>query len=270
MKKPTHDAPDVRPRSATRLAPTLVIAIGLAFGAPPGAAADETVDTLALTLIDRFYDDLAPDDTALAGFLGDGFQIIGSDGLRFDRDTYLTFPKAVTRYEISDLVARRDGTVLTTTFKVGYQGEFKGVSREVPRLARMAVFHETTAGWKLQAFAALGVGENAIDSIAAEVVAKWQSAIASGNSEDIGALTAPDFQVQRPDGGATRDAYLEADRTAVDPAVIEDLVATSFSNTLVARYVLRVDDRRMPRLTVFERINGKWLAAADAEFAATE
>lgn len=53
---------------------------------PRGVASESTeINQLALSLTDRFYDDLAPDNAALAGFLGDGFQIIGSDGLRSDR-----------------------------------------------------------------------------------------------------------------------------------------------------------------------------------------
>ena len=270
MKKSTFRSADIWRQARPRLAGVLLVTAVLAFGPAAGAKADDAVDKLALTLIDRFYDDLAPDNTALAGFLGDGFQIIGSDGLRFDRDTYLAFPKKVTSYEISDLVTRRDGNVLTTTFEVGYKGEFEGVSRDVPHLARMAVFHETADGWKLQAFAALGTGENAVDTIAADVVAKWQAAVASGDSEAIRALAAPDFQIQRPNGGAALDDYLQGELTALEPAMIEDLVATSFSNTMVTRYVLLVADRRLPRLTVFERINGKWLAAADAVFAVTE
>ena len=271
--------PSTRPqaaRGAARLLMALAVVAGLTSFPEAVAAASADTDRLALSLIDRFYDDLAPDNTALAAFLGDGFQIIGSDGLRFDRDSYLGFPKAVTQYEISDLVARRDGNVVTATFEVGYLGKFEGIARDVPHLARLAVFQETDDGWKLQALAALGTGENAIDSEAVGIVGRWQAAIASGDAERIRALTAPDFQIQRPDGkGISLADYLKSDLATSDPAMVEDLAVTSFSNTLVTRYNLRMDGsgdggRLAPRLTVFERINGVWLAAAEAEYRASE
>jgi hypothetical protein len=263
-------------QDAARLLLALTIVTWLASS--PKAVAAESSDTnqLALSLIDRFYDDLAPDNTALAGFLGDGFQIIGSDGLRFDRDSYLDFPKAITQYDITGLVARRDGNVLTATFEVGYLGKFEGIPRDVPRLPRLAVFQKIDDGWKLQALAALGTGENAIDSEAAGIVGRWQAAIASGAAEQIRPLTTPDFQIQRPDGnGASLADYLKSDLKKSDPAMVEDLVVTSFNNTLVMRYNLRMGEsgdggRIEPRLTVFERINGVWLVAAEAEYRATE
>lgn len=246
------------------------LAAGLSWGAPP-IAAEDSADDLARDLVSRFYDDLAPDNTALAGFLGEGFQIIGSDGLRFTRDTYLSFPKAITRYEISDLVAMREGDVLTATFQIGYTGAFEGAARTVPSLARLAVFHDTADGWKLQALAALGTGQNDVTAEAARVVGQWHAATESGDAEQIRALTAPDFQRQLPDGkGATLEDYLQAVEVPEGPSETEDVVATSFSDTMVTRYSLRtaVGDGApasvSPRMTVFQRINGEWRVAADA------
>jgi len=231
------------------------------------AAADTKteVNELALRLIDHFYNDLAPDNLALAKFLGDGFQIIGSDGLRFDRNSYLKFQKQVTKYEVTDLIARREGDVLTATFEVGYVGAFQGVARDVPRLARLAVFHKTDAGWKLQALAALGTGENDVAAVAPKVLAKWRAATASGDARRIRALAAPNFQVQRPDGvGSTLESYLKKFKAIGTVAEVKDLVASSFSNTMVTRYNLRTGSgEQMPGMTVFERINGIWLAVAD-------
>jgi hypothetical protein len=270
MRQPTW-------RRATQGMSRLLLAVTIAalLASSPRAAAAESaeIDRLAFGLIDRFYHDLAPDNAALAGFLGEGFQIIGSDGLRFNRESYLVFPKTITQYEISGLVARRDGNVLTATFELGYLGTFEGIARDVPRLARLAVFQETDVGWKLQALAALGTGQNAIDSEAVGIVSRWQAAITSGDSEQIRALTAPDFQIQQPDGkGNLRTDYLKGDLERSDPAKIENLVVTSFNNTLVTRYNLRVGDSESvePRLTVFERINGVWLAAAEAQYLKTD
>jgi hypothetical protein len=253
-----------------QLVRAVIFAAGCVLG-PTIAAASDEVDALARDLVDRFYDALAPDNPMLAEFLGDGFQIIGSDGLRFDRETYLTFPKAITSYEISDLVARRDGNMLTATFEVGYKGAFEGAARTVPRLARLAVFGETETGWKLQALAALGTGENDVGGKATEVVTRWLAAVASGDAAAIRRLASPDFQLRRPDGsGVSLNDYVEATLESSRPAAIDDLVATSFSNTMVARYTLKLDGKAAPRLTVFQRINGEWRAAADAEYPPAE
>ena len=247
-----------------RTTAAMLIAVAL-WSAPATAESDNERDALALRLIDRFYNDLTPGNSELARFLGDGFQIIGSDGLRFDRTSYLTFPKQITEYEITDLIARREGDVLTATFEVGYVGAFQGVARDVPRLARLAVFHKTEEGWKLQALAALGTGENDVAAVAPKVLARWRAATASGDMQRIRALAAPNFQVQGPvRKGADLDADLKEIRATDAPAKVEDFVASSFSNTMVIRYSLRTrSDKRMSGMTVFERINGIWLALAD-------
>ncbi|WP_421724760.1 nuclear transport factor 2 family protein [Bauldia sp.] len=256
-------------RSVRPIAAICTLLAGL-FVAPFAAADDSDVDALAHDLVSQFYKALAPDNTELAGFLGDGFQIIGSDGVRFDRDGYLGFPKAITEFELSDVVARRDGNLVTATFQIGYKGTFVGVDREVPRLTRMAVFAETDDGWKLQALAALGTGANAIDDKATEVLTRWRAAVASGNADAIRPLTSPDFQLQTADGrGVDLGGFLKTPPSG-EPEAVENIVATSFSNTLVVRYVLMASDgSRLPRLTVFQRINGEWRAAAEAAFAAT-
>ena len=249
---------------------TAVFAAAIA-GLPLAAAANED-DDLARTLIDRFYADLGPASAELDAFMGEGFQIIGSDGLRFDKSTYLTFAKEVSAYEIGGLVTRRDGDVLTATFDVTYTGEFQGVAREVPSLARLAVFEEAAPGtWKIQALAALGTGENDVGNVAPGVLATWLAAAASGDAARIRALVAPDFQVQRADGqGASLAGYLQDGLEAGPVPTVANLVATSFSNTMVVRYTLREagDGGRtnLPGLTVFQRIGGQWLVSADAVF----
>jgi hypothetical protein len=245
-------------------AAVILVAVTLS-PAPAAADPDPEPKALALRLIDRFYDGLAPGNSALAQFIGDGFQIIGSDGLRFDRNSYLAFPKQIRKYEITDIIARREGDVLTATFEVGYVGAFQGVARDVPRLARLAVFHKTDIGWKLQAFAALGTGENDVAAVVPRVLATWRAATASGDVQRIRALAAPNFQLQRPDGtGAVLEAYLKDVKATGTPADMEDLAASSFSNTMVIRYSLRMGSgKKIPGMTVFERINGIWLALAE-------
>jgi hypothetical protein len=95
-----------------RATAVMLVAITLSH-APTADESDPEPKALALRLIDRFYDGLAPGSSALAQFIGDGYQIIGSDGLRFDRDGYLAFPKQIITYEVTNIIARREGDVLT-------------------------------------------------------------------------------------------------------------------------------------------------------------
>lgn len=254
----------------------LFVIVGAACVAPPARASDVLVAE-ARALIDRFYEALAPDGPSLSAFLGEEFQIIGSDGLRFDRSQYLAFPKSISQYEVSDIVARRDGDLLTATFKIAYRGRFEGGERTVPQLPRLAVFRLTDGDWKLAAFAALGTGTNDGTAEAAAALSRWFEAVASGDAQRIRAVVSPDYQIQRSNGqGFTLEEYLDGNLPTVkEVAVMDDLVATSFNNTLVTRYTLRVDEtidgktveNVAPRMTVFQRVNGKWLVAAHANFA---
>jgi hypothetical protein len=259
-------------KSAAAVAAVSMLLAGLAavvFGSTLPASAAEDDDQLARTLIDRFYEDLGPSSAELDAFMGEGFQIIGSDGLRFDKASYPNFAKEVTSYTIAGLVTRRDGDMLTATYDVTYTGAFEGVAREVPALGRLAVFEEVTPGeWKIQALAALGTGENDVDGVAPGVLAAWLAAAVSGDVDRIRALAAPDFQMQRADGqGASADGDLAGGLPSGPAPTVTDLVATSFSNTMTVRYTLHdAAGGTRPGLTVFQRIGGKWLAAAHAAF----
>ncbi len=255
--------------------------VTLAFAATaavvPSAAADKNTE-LARQLIDRFYDALAPNSTALQGFLSEGFQIIGNDGLRFDRSEYLRLPKAITEYVVDDIVARRDGDILTATFTIAYHGEFEGGARGVPRLPRLAVFREKDGDWQLVAFAALGTGVNEVTVQAGTALVRFFEAVASGDANRIRAVVSPDYQIQRSNGqGFTLKEYLSRTLPVLRTRpVMQDLIATSFSNTMVTRYKLKVNETiagktveaLAPRMTVFQRINGEWRVAAHANFAA--
>jgi len=242
----------------------------------PSLAADKTID-LARELIDRFYDALESDNTALESFLGRSFQIIGTDGLRFDRSDYLKFPKRITDYKVYDIIARRDSDIMTVTFTISYHGKFESHERDVPRLPRLAVFRETGGSWRLVAFAALGTGINDVTAEGGKALARFFEAIASSDPERIRSVVSPDYQIQRSNGeGFTLKDYLGANLPVVQKVpIVRDLVATSFSNTMVTRYMLKVDETiegkkveaLAPRMTVFQRINGEWRVAAHANFA---
>lgn len=245
--------------------------------AVPALAADRSAG-LARELIDRFYDALAPDSQALAGFLGDSFQIIGSDGPRLVRSEYLKFSKAITDYTVSDIVSRRDDDILTVTLTIAYHGQFKNGQRAVPGLRRLAVFRQSGDTWRLVAFAALGTGINDVTGQSGKALARFFEALASREPDMVRAVLSPDFQVQESDGkGFALEGYLSGNLPVWrSMPVVQDLVATSFSNTMVTRYVLKVEqiiggktvETLAPGMNVFQRINGEWRAAAHGTFAA--
>ena len=265
----------------TRIRIWVLSLFALAFAAvvatvPPSLAVDRDTE-LARELIDRFYDALAPNSTALEGFLSDSFQIIGTDGLHFDRSEYLKFPKAITDYKVDGIVARRDSNILTVVFTITYHGKFKTHERGVPSLPRLAVFRETGGAWQLVAFAALGTGINDVTAEGGKALARFFEAVASGEPDRIRAVVSPDYQIQRSNGkGFTLKEYLSGNLPVVRRVpIVRDLVATSFSNTMVTRYMLKVDEiiegktveALAPRMTIFQRINGEWRVAAHANFA---
>ena len=136
------------------------------------------------------------------------------------------------------------------------------------------MFQDIGGQWKIQALAALGTGENDVNSVAPGVLAQWLAATSSGDAARVRNFAAADFQRQEADGkGVSLEDWLARGFVAGPPPAVERLVATSFSNTMVVRYNLRFSGspgRFEPRLTVFQRINGEWKAAGDAIFAAID
>jgi ketosteroid isomerase-like protein len=263
----------------------MLLAIGVVAGwqlrgPGPAANAAEDLDALARAQVERFYAGTAG-KAPLAEIMGEGFQLIRSDGTRYDRSGYLANPASLQTFELDGFKATRAGDALIATFFTSFQGTVEGVRYDVARSPRLAVFTEVDGGWKLQAFANLGFG-SVVDpgADARKAVDSWLGAVASGDKQRIGGVLAPEFQIARSDGSAYgASEYLASDlpRFAGSPAV-ENLVATGFGDHLVARYRLTVDatigDKKMeaqaPRLTVFRRSAGAWLVVAHANFAEVE
>ena len=113
---------------------------------------------------------------------------------------------------------------------------------------------------------------------AAAAVKAWLDALASNDAAAVTAVLAPEFQVQRSDNrGFTREEYLAAGRTRqVKPPVARDLVATEADGVLVVRYKMDVEQiadgktvtGEAPRLTVFRKVDGRWLVVAHAAYPA--
>ncbi len=117
-----------------------------------------------------------------------------------------------------------------------------------------------------------------VQAEAAKAVGLWVAAVTGGDRDAVGAVLAPEFQIVRDNGVAyDRDQYLASGLPKIAaPPPVSDLVATGAGDVMVVRYVLSIDatvggaamQARAPRLTVFRAVDGKWLVAAHANFAA--
>jgi ketosteroid isomerase-like protein len=278
MRKSYH-AP-VRPGRLMLMAAALIIGVLAGWqlrGLAPAADAAEDLDALARAQVERFYAATAG-KAPLAEILGEGFQLIRTDGTRYDRSGYVANPASLETYALDGFKATRTGDALMVTFFASARGKIEGIEREITRLPRLAVFTRVGGGWKLQAFANLGSG-GVVDpqAEAKKAVDSWLGAVASGEKERVGRVLAPEFQIARADGSAYGAAeYLESDlpKIAGLPAA-ENLVATGYGDLLVTRYALKIDatiggktlTAHAPRLTVFRRSEGAWLVVAHANFA---
>ena len=258
------------------------LAIGLAAGwqlraFESGAEAAEDVEALGRAQVERFYAGTAG-KAPLEDVLGEGFQLIRTDGTRYDRTDYLGNPASLQTYSLDGFRTTRSGDVLTVTFFTTYRGTLEGVAWDVARVPRLAVFGLEGGDWKLQAFANLGQGQIAnLETEASKAVEAWVGAVASGEVERIRSVLAPEFQIARADGSAyTAADYVSSGlpRLSGRPGVTK-LVATGYGDHIVARYWLTVDGTiggkavgaEAPRLTIFRRSGDDWLVVAHANFA---
>ena len=270
-----------------RLRPLMLAAVlGLAFAAGwtlrqdgGGAEAQEDAAALAEAQLTRFYEAVSGRGE-LADVLGDAFQIMRTDGTRYDRDTYLSRPAAYSAYEIGDIRAFQVGDVLTATYFTGVTGTLEDRSLASEDQPRLAVFARANGEWKLQAIANLGSGMMSDPTETAKTaVDAWVGAVASGDPANVAKVIAPEFQIVRSDGTAYgAEAYLQSNLPRFpEPPQIGTLVATGHGDHLVARYEINskimlgeeTELRHAPRLTVFRKApDGTWLVVAHSNFAA--
>jgi ketosteroid isomerase-like protein len=246
----------------------------MAAGAEEGAAA------LAAAEIDRFYQ-ATSGKVPLADVLGEGFQLMRTDGSRYDREGYLARPASLSSYSIDGIEATQSGDVLTATFFAGLTGNVGGTERQGTGDPRLAVFSKVDGAWKLQAFANLGQGlASGLEDEAGKAVEAWVGAVASGDPDKVRAVLAPEFQIVRSDGSAhDLEGYVAGGMSKLDDVPeIAELAVTGYGDQMIVRYVLTlegsVDGKHMadkaPRLTVFRRKNDAWLVVAHANFARLE
>jgi ketosteroid isomerase-like protein len=271
--------------SLSRLRPLLLAAVlGLGFAAgwslrdEVGAEAQEDAAVLAEAQLTRFYEALAGRGE-LGDVLGDAFQIMRTDGTRYDRDAYLSRPPSYSAYKLGDIHAFQAGDVLTATFFAGVTGTIEDRNVASEDQPRLAVFTRADGEWKMQAIANLGMGLISDPSEAGKkAVDAWVNAVASGDPAAIRKVLAPEFQIVRSDGTAyNAEAYLQSNFPRFpEPPQIGMLVVTGYGDHLVARYeitskIMLGDEAEMrdaPRLTVFRKgLDGTWLVVAHSNFA---
>ena len=279
--------PPILPRRSRRLfVAAAVLGLGFALGwivrGGGGAAeAQEDPTVLAETELTRLYEALAGRGD-LADILGDAFQVMRTDGTRYDKTTYLTRPPSVAAYKLGDVRAFQAGDVLTATYFDGVTGTVEGTGIASEDQPRLAVFVKDGEEWKLQAIANLGMGLQSDPAEAGKkAVDAWVGAVASGDTAVVKKVLAPEFQIIRSDGTAyNAQEYLQSELPRFpEPPKIGTLVVTGYGDYLVARYEIEskitlgdeIEMRYGPRLTVFRKgHDGAWLVVAHANLAALE
>lgn len=242
------------------------------------AEAEEDPSALAESQLTRFYEALAGRGE-LGDVLGDAFQLMRTDGTRYDRETYLSRQPSYSAYKIGDVRALQSGDLLTATYFAGVTGTVEDAGIASEDQPRLAVFARADGEWKMQALANLGLGLMADPAAAGKAaVEAWVNAVASGDAAEVEKVLAPEFQIVRADGTAYgAKEYLQSELPRFpEPPQIGALVVTGYGDHLVARYeitstVTLGDDTEMrnaPRLTVFRKSgDGRWLVVAHANLA---
>jgi ketosteroid isomerase-like protein len=248
-----------------------LVALILVAGSAMPARAAEDADALAQTQLARFYDALSGKGD-LGAVLGDAFQIMRTDGTRYDRAGYVARHPAYTSYKLTDVKATLSGDTLTVSYFAAVNGQVEGTGRATAGDPRLAVFTRAGGEWKMQSIANLGLGIPSNPKPDAEkAVDAWVGAVASGDVARIKAVLSPEFQIIRDDGSAyDAESYLKSDLPNFKAApTINGLVATGFGDYLVARYTIDVGKEKGTgmRLTVFRKSGNTWLVVAHANLA---
>ena len=104
----------------------------------------------------------------------------------------------------------------------------------------------------------------------------WADALFSGDPAQVEKVLAPEYQILRSDGSSyDKVAYLKALPQQKVRSKFSAINATAGGDIMVIRYLIETDQVLngqavqgvSPRLSVFRKIDGKWLISAHANFA---
>jgi hypothetical protein len=118
----------------------------------------------------------------------------------------------------------------------------------------------------------------ALEKEARAAIRMWlEVGLKSGKPEQLDAILAPEFQIQRADGnGFNKADYMKGGLPQIrEIREITDVAATQHENIMVVRYRLTIQENVAgkpveptgPRLTVFRREGSRWLVVAHSNFA---
>ena len=105
----------------------------------------------------------------------------------------------------------------------------------------------------------------------------WADALATGDPAKIEKVLAPEFQIVRSNGsGHDKTSYLTSLPKQRIRSKFSDIVATGAGDIMVLRYRIETDQTIegkevkgiSPRLSVFRKVNDRWLISAHANFSA--
>lgn len=127
---------------------------------------------------------------------------------------------------------------------------------------------------------AASAAEANADAEAMAALKTWWGALVAGTPAAVGAVLAPEFQMQRADGsGYNKTGYLKSalPKIAALPE-FSKVTVTGAGDLLIVRYSVTVNETRdgktvqkhAPRLTIFRKKGEAWLVAAHANFATLE
>src|SRR5262249_59103566 len=91
-----------------------------------GAEATEDDAVLAETALNRFYE-THTGKIDIADVLGDAFQVMRTDGKRYDRAGYMARHPTLSRNKLTGIKAIRSGDVLTVSYFAAVDGEIEGI-----------------------------------------------------------------------------------------------------------------------------------------------
>ena len=118
----------------------------------------------------------------------------------------------------------------------------------------------------------------ALEQEARAAIRTWlEVGLKSGKPEQLDAILAPEFQIQRANGkGFNKEEYIKGELPQISEIrEITDVSATRHENIMVVRYRLTIQENVAGkpveptglRLTVFRREGSRWLVVAHSNFA---
>jgi hypothetical protein len=142
-------------RYTSRALSITIWVVGLLLGGSSAIASEAASDAGAKLALTRLFAALASGDAAqIRPLIGPGFQVQRSDGVGYDRETYLarSVPHVRSTPQFNDLVVTADGDIVVTRFRLEVDETIDGRMVEV-NAPQLIVFRVTGTEWRVIAAA---------------------------------------------------------------------------------------------------------------------